>query len=149
MDSSDTENLSILSIFHYVVAGLAALLACFPILHLIMGFIVIFACLFGAESSTGRTDTPEAPVMFLIIGIMFIIIPLIIIFLGWAFAVCLVFAGRFLSKKIHYRFCLVMAGISCAFVPFGTVLGVFTILVLVKPSVKQLFDTAIQNRTTE
>jgi hypothetical protein len=32
-----------------------------------------------------------------------------------------------------------MAAISCIFMPFGTVLGVFTIIVLLRPSVKELF----------
>jgi hypothetical protein len=34
-----------------------------------------------------------------------------------------------------------VAALCCAFFPFGTVLGVFTILVLVRPSVKALFET--------
>ena len=36
----------------------------------------------------------------------------------------------------HY----VVAGIECIFMPFGTVLGVLTLLVLMRPSVKALFD---------
>ena len=32
-----------------------------------------------------------------------------------------------------------MAGLQCIFPSLGTVLGVFTIIVLVRPSVKQLF----------
>jgi hypothetical protein len=35
-----------------------------------------------------------------------------------------------------------VAALSCAFMPFGTVLGVFTIVVLVRPSVKQLFESS-------
>jgi hypothetical protein len=34
---------------------------------------------------------------------------------------------------------MVIAAIQCAFTPFGTVLGVFTLIVLVRPSVKALF----------
>ncbi len=37
----DEEHLKLLSIFHYVVGGLAALFACFPIFHLIMGIVFI------------------------------------------------------------------------------------------------------------
>jgi hypothetical protein len=36
-------------------------------------------------------------------------------------------------------FCLVMGGVECLFMPFGTVLGVFTIIVLMREPVKQLF----------
>jgi hypothetical protein len=35
-----------------------------------------------------------------------------------------------------------MAAIACMFMPFGTILGVFSIIVLVRPSVKSLFDAA-------
>ncbi len=33
-----------------------------------------------------------------------------------------------------------MAGVACMFMPFGTVLGVFTIIVLLRDSVKELFS---------
>jgi len=36
-------------------------------------------------------------------------------------------------------FCLVMGGVESIFMPFGTILGVFTISVLMRESVKQLF----------
>ena len=36
-------------------------------------------------------------------------------------------------------FCVVTAGVMCAFAPFGTVLGVFTLLVLHRPAVKAAF----------
>jgi hypothetical protein len=42
-------------------------------------------------------------------------------------------------------FCLVMASITCMFMPFGTVLGVFTLIVLMRPSVKPLFEGQAAN----
>ena len=59
--------------------------------------------------------------------------------LGWAFAVFAILTGRYLARKVHYLFCMAMAAIECMFMPFGTVLGVFTIIVLAKPSVKKMF----------
>ena len=38
----------------------------------------------------------------------------------------------------HYLYCLVVAAVECMLVPFGTVLGVLTIIVLNRPSVKAL-----------
>lgn len=58
---------------------------------------------------------------------------------GWAFAVCVILAGRFIVRRKHYIFCLVIASLNCLFMPFGTILGVFTIVVLIRPSVKALF----------
>ena len=37
----DEEHLKLLSIFHYVVAGMMALFGCFPIIHLILGLAMV------------------------------------------------------------------------------------------------------------
>jgi len=50
-------------------------------------------------------------------------------------------AGRYLSRNKHYTFALVMACIECLFIPFGTILGVFTIIALSRESVRTLFST--------
>jgi len=126
----DQQHLKVLSIFHYVVAGMAALFACIPILHLVVGLVLLFA-----PSALGPNSSP--PPMF--IGAFFVGFASIFILTGWMFAVLVFLSGRFLSSRRHYTFCLVMAGVECVFMPFGTVLGVFTILVLIRPSVKELF----------
>ncbi|MBN1439981.1 MAG: hypothetical protein JW929_11285 [Anaerolineales bacterium] len=128
----DTKYLTILSIFHYVVAGIAGLLSCTPIFHLLIGISMLTGSLFAGS---------EFPDSFPagLFGLAFTAIPAIIILAGWAFAICLGLAGFFLSQKRHYYFCLVMAGISCIFTPFGTVLGIFTIIVLMQTSVRKLF----------
>jgi hypothetical protein len=59
---------------------------------------------------------------------------------GWSLAICLLIAGSYLTSRKHYTFCLVIAAISCMLMPFGTVLGVFTIIVLMRPSVKEMFE---------
>jgi hypothetical protein len=38
-----------------------------------------------------------------------------------------------------------MAGIACVFMPFGTVLGVFTIIVLMRDSVRRLFGRPVSS----
>ena len=58
---------------------------------------------------------------------------------GHIFAAFVLTAGRFLAKRRHYMFCLVMGGAESIFMPFGTILGVFTISVLMREWVKQLF----------
>jgi hypothetical protein len=129
--TQDQEQLKVLAIFHYVVAGLAGLFALLPVFHLIFGLFFIFA----SERFQGKGEPP--PPAFL--GWFFVVFAAILIILGLVFAGLVFTAGRFLAKRKHYLFCLVMAGVVCAFMPFGTVLGVFTIIVLVRESVKQLF----------
>jgi hypothetical protein len=62
----DTEQLNLLAIFHYVVAGLAALFSLFPLLYTSVGVIFIFAARHGT-AKPGDELPPE--------------------FLGWIFAV--------------------------------------------------------------
>jgi len=66
--------------------------------------------------------------------------------LGWTLAGFIVAAGRKLKRRMSRTFCLVVAGIECILMPFGTVLGVFTIVVLMKESVKGIFTANITPR---
>ncbi|MGD2176073.1 MAG: hypothetical protein PVJ27_11765 [Candidatus Brocadiaceae bacterium] len=127
MTNQDEQYLNLLSIFHYVVGGIAALFACFPIIHVVMGVLMLTGVM---------ADNGGPPAAF---GIFFVAVGALMVLVGWAFAVLLVLAGYFLSARRHHTFCLVMAAVACIFMPFGTVLGVFTIIVLVRPSVRQLF----------
>lgn len=130
--TQDEDHLRLLSIFQYVVAGLAALFACIPIIHLVVGLFILLA----PQKFDGKGESPPA-----FLGWFFVIFASVIITLGWVFAGFVFALGRSLAKRKRYLFCLVMAGIECMFMPFGTVLGVFTIVVLLRDSVKQLFPT--------
>jgi hypothetical protein len=130
--NQDEQYLQILSIFHYVIGGLTALFACFPIFHLAIGL--------GMLTGGFGPLPPDERFPVQLFGLMFVIFPAMIILMGWALAGAIVTAGYFLSKRRKYTFCLVVAGVECIFIPFGTVLGVFTIVVLVRPSVKALFE---------
>ncbi|EKK03286.1 hypothetical protein RBSH_01344 [Rhodopirellula baltica SH28] len=132
-DNQDAEQLRLLSIFHYIVAGMLALFSLFPVIHLAIGVGIVT----GAFDGTG---TGEAPPAFM--GWLFIAIPLAFIAFGLAMAACVALAGRKLTQRRGHLFCLVVAGVECCFFPFGTVLGVLTILVLTRPSVRQAFSVA-------
>ena len=129
--TTDEEHLRLLSIFHYVVGGLTALFGCFPIVHVTLGLLLVFA---PEMFNDGKGKPP--PDYF---GLIFVLVGGAVMSAFWTFAACMVTAGRFLSLRKHYMFCLVMAALACMCSPFGTVLGVFTIIVLMRESVKQLF----------
>lgn len=129
---TDIEHLRLLAVFHYVVGGLTALFSLFPLFHLAMGIAMITGRF--EEMSGGET----------LIGWFFIAISGAIIAVGLAFSASLIVAGRSLARQKNYTFCMVMAALACAFFPFGTVLGVFTIIVLQRESVRSLFaSTAV------
>jgi hypothetical protein len=126
----DNEHLKLLSIFYYVKGGITALFACIPIIHVVLGLVFIIAPhVFGHGN--------DQPPPFL--GWLFLILGSFLILFGWTFAVLTLLAGRCIGRRKHYTFCLVVACIECLSVPFGTVLGIFTILVLNRASVKALF----------
>jgi hypothetical protein len=132
--NQDVEHLRLLSIFHYIVGGLLAIFASIPVIHLVLGLILVLKPqLFGPENNQ--------PPPF--VGWFFVIFASAFIVLGWTLAVMMVWAGRCLSRRLHHAFCFVMACLGCLFMPFGTVLGVFTIIVLMRPSVKALFGQPI------
>ena len=131
MVNQDEEHLRLLRIFHFVCAGLAALFACFPIIHLVIGLVMVFS-----PESFGHGNTQQPPAF---LGWFFVAFASVFILAGWSFAILLAVAGRNLGRRQHYTFCFVMACVACLFMPFGTVLGIFTILVLMRPNVKTLF----------
>src|SRR6266403_1763541 len=133
--NQDTEHLRLLSIFHYVVAALAALFSFFPLLYTTVGGIFIFAARHGTPKP-GEELPPE------FLGWIFIVMGSLLFLLGIAMAICILIAGRCLSRRKCYSFALVIACIECLFIPFGTVLGVFTIVVLSRESVRELFSAA-------
>ncbi|MEJ2627597.1 MAG: hypothetical protein P8078_03440, partial [bacterium] len=81
----------------------------------------------------------DAPPQFL--GWFLIILPALIIILGWTLAVLIIITGKKLKQRTSRTFCLVIAGLECFIMPFGTVLGVFTIIVLMRESVQKLFPS--------
>jgi hypothetical protein len=133
--NQDIEHLRLLSIFHYIVAGLAALFSFFPLLYTTIGAIFIFAARHGTPKP-GEELPPE------FLGWIFVVLGALLFLLGIAMAICILIAGRCLSRRRCYSFALVMACIECLFIPFGTILGVFTIIALSRESVKAVFSTA-------
>ena len=63
------------------------------------------------------------------------------IVVAWTVVILLLVAAARLRRRTSRTFCMVVAGISCLFMPIGTVLGVFTIIVLARPTVKALFES--------
>jgi hypothetical protein len=136
----DLQHLQLLAVFHYVLGGLSALCACFPVIHLTLGVAMV----------SGRLPAqPQQGPPMQLMGWLFVLFATAAMVLGWAYAVGMVIAGRCLQRRLGYTFCLVMAALSCAHVPLGTVLGVFTLIVLSRPSVKDLFRRAREGTAEE
>ena len=126
----DLEHLRLLSIFHYVAAGILGFFGCCFIFHVAMGLFFILS------PQTMENGEPMPPFF----GWIFLIMGSAAVLFGWTMAILLLIAGRFLKRHKRRTFCMVVAAISCLFMPVGTVLGVFTIIVLSRATVKTLFE---------
>lgn len=127
--NQDDEQLHLLSVFHYVLAGLCSLFSLFPLIYFGMGL----AMMSGMGARQPGDFGPElAGCVVAGMGGLFLVFAV-----GYALALFL--AARFLAQRRRHTFCVVVAAISCAFTPLGTVLGVFTLIVLFRPSVKTQF----------
>ncbi|MEA3266497.1 MAG: hypothetical protein U9P42_06080 [Candidatus Fermentibacteria bacterium] len=128
MSTADKDTLHILSIFHYILAGIIALIFCIPLVHLAMGLTM-----------TVGGVTENVPVLGIVGAALSVVIGLIIL-VGWGLAVLVFLAGKNLDSQTRYQVCLFGAGVLCVFLPLGTVLGVFTLVTLQSDSVKELFS---------
>lgn len=128
----DAEHLRLLSIFHYVVGALALAWGLFPSIHLGFGLWMVL----HPDAFDGKATGSSA-----IVGWMMIALATVWMAVGLALAAALIVAGRSLARRRRYVFCLVVAGIAAVVcIPFGTVLGVLTIVVLLRSSVKAEFE---------
>lgn len=133
--SYDRDHLKVLSIFHFILGGLAALAALFPVIHLALGIGLVGG--FFPGEALPAADSPE-----LFVGWFFVVLASLLIVAFLAFAAMAIRAGANLANARGYDFCIAIACVECLIVPFGTMLGVISLVILLRPSVKQLFGVA-------
>jgi hypothetical protein len=126
----DREQLDLLAIFHYVAAGITALLSLLPLVQLALGL--------GFLARVPRAPRGEE-IFAAMFGWFFVLVAGVAVACGLALAACLAVAGRSLSQRRRHTFCVAVAAVACVMVPFGTLLGIFSLLVLTRPSVRALF----------
>jgi hypothetical protein len=129
--SQDLEHLKILAICFYVKAGLTLLAGIFVAIY-----FMFIGGIFMSIDIKHKAGEPD-PAMF---GGFFIVIGIVVALVIALFAFLEFYAGRSLAKHKNYSFCFVIAVLSCLSLPLGTVLGIFTIIVLVRDSVKAIFS---------
>ena len=128
----DEEHLRLLSIFHYVLAGIMGFFGCMPFIHVGLGLFMLTSP--GSFQDQGGSAPPP------FVGWLFLTMGSVAIVAAWTLVTLLLIAARKLRRRRNRTFCIVVAGISCIFMPMGTVLGVFTIIVLARPTVMSLFE---------
>ncbi len=129
----DEDHLNLLSIFHFIGAGLAVLGLFFLLAH----FILFRAIIGNARMWPHGNGAPPPAVFFAFLGIFYFIGAVWFVVSG----VLNLLSGMYLRGRKHRTFSIVVAAINCMHIPLGTVLGVFTLIVLARDSVRELYAT--------
>lgn len=128
----DNEHIKMLSIFHFVISGLALFGIAFLFLH-----YFLMNSFFSHPERWKMEQGPAPPAEFLRIVVWFYLFIGAMLVVG---GVANILSGVFLQKRKHRMFSLIVAGLDCLQIPFGTALGVFTIIVLLRDSVAQSYE---------
>lgn len=120
MNHEDIKHLDLLSLCHYVMAGITGFFSCIPIIHLTVGLTMI--------------SQTHAHIAWLVV-----ILSTTMILIGWTLTISMVLVARNLKQRQNLKFCQVIAAVECVIVPLGTLLGVLTLITLNKDSVIELF----------
>lgn len=135
MDSSreiTAHDLRLLSIGYYIQAGLCAFYSL-----LVFGYLGFFGAILaaaGREVGEGRNGIPPGliPLITTIAAI------LVCVMLGYS--ACLFLSAYWIKQARNKTFIFVVAALTCLGIPYGTVLGIFTFIVLQRPVAKQFFS---------
>ena len=131
MNDTNRQYIDFLAACHYFGAALAFIFGLVPMFHVVFGI--------GMFASAFTNPDPAAGLMTSFMGFFFLLIGGMIILSFWAYGYGMIKAAQYLKQRERYVFCMVMAAVSCIFVPIGTVLGIFTIIVLIQDDVKADF----------
>lgn len=128
--NNDREYLRLLSNFHLVAAGLTVLLAMLPLFEVTLGVTLI-----ATPFHNGQPLSPD-------MGLMSVLVRVSLLLGGWALAAFMYAAAGRLRRQAAWTFCFAVAVLECLAIPHGTLLGVFTIGMLIRPQVRALFVPA-------
>ncbi len=128
--SKDESDLNTLSILHYCWTGLLGCTSLF-----VVGYFILVAAVVADTPTHGPHGAHDQEVVAGIMGVFGIIMGLLMI----PMFIAHLLAAAGLRNRTRYTLALVMSGMACLSVPLGTGLGIWTILVLQRPSVKALF----------
>lgn len=126
-----SQALELAGIFHYVLAALIFLGGLPALIMMGIGTVSVMGVL---------SDRPhDMNIALLVLGLIFFAGPMLYLAVTLVMAILVLMAGRRISRRTNLAFCQVIAGLECLCVPFGTVLGIWTLILLTKDVVKNEF----------
>ncbi len=146
-NAEDKEHLSALSIGHFILAGVALLGGIPTLMFGVAGAKLIdevgtdLSMAMGEVPAQAITDALGASPEAMTQDLNNLIITMIVggLLIAVVSAIHLTVVGVQIRNRRWWTFCYLTGWGECLMFPFGTVLGIFTIIVLSRPSVKLLF----------
>jgi hypothetical protein len=129
----DEEQLRLLVLAHYITGGLCILFASMFIFHFIMLTVMAGNPQFFPPPPGGQ---PPPIALFRVVGVVIGVF----ILLGWSFGALTIFVGRCIKKRVKRNLAMVVACLNLLFLPVGTLLGVASLMVLTRSSVKRAYE---------
>ncbi len=123
--SADRDTLQVLAFFHWALAAWAAFLALIPVIYLALAWGIGIDPL-GSNLQLAGTHRPGLAPSFLAVAATVV---------ATLAAVGFGLAARALRGERRLALCRAMAALACLFVPFGPILGVYTLLTLAQPEI--------------
>ncbi len=131
----DEEHLRLLSIGYYVFGGIQALLLLVPFVFSLLAASPAFMQGMVCYGMPGHCSTIGPPAGWLLFMVFYLLLVLAVMYVGLYFLM-----GYWLSVHRHYMACLVLGALACLAFPLGTLLGILTLAVLFRPSVRDIFE---------
>lgn len=133
----DVDQLKLLAIFHYVVGGLTIAFSSLFIIHVVMAATMY---LHPEALPFPKGAQPQPPrEVWLMLGA----IAGCFVLFGWMLGILTIISGRLIAKRKYRTFSLITAAVLCVMFPFGTVLGVCTLIVLSRNSVSERYAGSV------
>lgn len=127
----DQEHLKLLKVGFYFLAGTAGFYSLFSLAFIGFGSVIALGAI-PAKAGSANDGRVMGTVM-LGFGLAFLVI-------GLAFTCLTYYTARSLAARRRWILCMIVAGMWCLSIPYGTAIGISAILVLNRASVKALFE---------
>ena len=122
--------ISLVSIFHFVLGGFQMLFSLVGLVYVAIGAMMASGAM---ESTKGNPPPPELGWIFGGVGVVFVLVFITVGFLT-------IRTGINIRRRRRRTFCMVIDSILCLMVPFGTIVGIFGLVLLTKAETVKEFE---------